>query len=378
MIVCQRFLKSFRAARCCIHLKPAHCSLEKYCFSHRNWNFSGAPLHNLSIYCDDQLSHSRPTDIEVPHFQDMYLHGDLDGFLLNYKDALYENTEDSFVKILKECRVASDVLKIIDQIDSPTSEQLVQAVLTLRGLQKFLENNQLSTNSDFVSKFRDFQASLESSSFKKLVESIVDHSHQLNLDELTFCMLYLHRFNVPKETLMTLVNSFVNVLNNSEETHITEAALARAAIVLKDLNDLSSFYIMKDIVPIVFNKLGKSHYGGSTLPPHNTVRFLFVTDSCSDFETFGKLTVCLQKMIPILSADSLKRFIEKSRFLLQRNDDIEIECNRARTVLKAVLLLCYKTWRSRFSSYEKELLMSLSGSVKYLSVLENAILYDVN
>lgn len=82
--------------------------------------------------------------------------------------------------------------------------------------------------------------------------------------------------------------------------------------------------------------------------------------------------------MPILGVDSLKRFIEKSRILLQRNEDLEIECSRVRTILKAVLLLCFKTWQGQFSSTEKELLMSLSGSVKYLSVLEIAVLYDVN
>lgn len=267
MIVCQRFLKSFSALRCNLYLKPAHCNLEKFCFSYGKWNFFGVPRQNLSSYGDNQLSHH--ADVNVPPCHDMYLLGELDRFLSSYKDALYQNTEDNYVKILKECQLASDVLKIIDQIESPTTEQLVQAVLTLRGFQKFLESNQESTASDFVSKFRDFQAVLESSSCKKLFESIVNHIPQLNLEELAFCILYLHRFNAPKETLTMLVNSFVSILNNSEESDITESALARVCIVLRDFNDLNGFHILNNILPIVFRKLGKSHYDDSHFPANN-------------------------------------------------------------------------------------------------------------
>lgn len=83
-------------------------------------------------------------------------------------------------------------------------------------------------------------------------------------------------------------------------------------------------------------------------------------------------------MVPIMGIDALKRFIEKSRMVLQRSQDPEIESSRARSVLKIVLLLCFKSWQGQFASYERELLMSLSGSVKYLSAVEIAVLYDVN
>lgn len=255
MIVCQRFLKIFGTVRYSLYLKPALCNLEKHCFSYRKWSSFGVSRQNMSFYGDNQIS--RQADIEFPSNNDMFLLGELDRFLLGYKDTLYQKTEDRNVKELKECQLASDILKIIDQIQSPTTEHFVQAVLTLRGLQKFLESYQESTCSDFLLKFLDFKAALKSSSFENLVKSIVSHTSQMNLEELACCILYLHRFDVPKETLKILVNSFENIVKNSEDTDITESALARVCIVLRDFNDLSSFHLLNDILVIIFRKLGK-------------------------------------------------------------------------------------------------------------------------
>lgn len=95
----------------------------------------------------------------------------------------------------------------------------------------------------------------------------------------------------------------------------------------------------------------------------------------------GKMAHCFHKLDSVLDADSLNKFLKKSRVLLRKSKDPDIESSRIRAILKVVLILYSKKWpdyAGQFSLYEKELLISICGKLKYLGIAEMATLYDVN
>lgn len=254
MIFPRRFLVTYLTFHRNFHLKLARWDLEKYCFPRSTENLFRISHKTLSIYNLNQLSHRTDPDFALNN--DSCLLGEMDRFQSGYVDLLNENLEDPFVKKLKECQLASDVLNIINESESPTPVQLIQAVITLRGLQKFLENNQENTVPDYSIKFNDFHAALKSPSFDTLVQSILNQSSRMNLSQLSSCILYLGRFNVSKETLLVPINLLENFLQDLTENDIDESNLAFLCSIFRDFNDHNGLHQLINLLPVVFKKLG--------------------------------------------------------------------------------------------------------------------------
>lgn len=102
-----------------------------------------------------------------------------------------------------------------------------------------------------------------------------------------------------------------------------------------------------------------------------------LTDSCSNYDDFRRITTCFQKMVPVIHSSLLNSYLKKCQILLDQQSDSEKEVERLRTIVKCSLFLSYKIWSGEQLKIIKNLLLSASRKLNLLSVEEMALLHSV-
>ena len=164
---------------------------------------------------------------------------------------MYNESEDDVILKLKLCTSNDGVFNIINQFDHPNPEYLVQAFLVLRDLNRVCPFQGLrKIDYDILMK--------ANSSFSKLAKQIINSVPQLNIDELSSCILYLYEFDWDAKDLRSLISAYEDRIKVMEPTSVSSQSLAQVCSVLETFHDLWTWNTLLNFFTLIFEKMGMS------------------------------------------------------------------------------------------------------------------------
>lgn len=83
-------------------------------------------------------------------------------------------------------------------------------------------------------------------------------------------------------------------------------------------------------------------------------------------------------MVPLLNSDTINKYINKCSFLLKKSEDANTELERLRTIVEVLSLLNFKIFVNSHQNTMKQLLLSIHGGLKNLSISEILTIHQVN
>lgn len=187
-------------------------------------------------------------------FSDYLAKHDLKTVSNYFRNLLYNESQDEIIQKLKSCNSTEEVFHIINNAGICSPQHLTQAILILRDLQKINDTVMRYDNSEVLCEMNNMNMN---PTFKKIVECVLNSTQQMNLEELSCCLLYLFKFNVSRDVTLRLIYTFHDKLMNSASEDITLSSLARFCIVVKEFKNLWSFYTLAELIPLLKVKLGK-------------------------------------------------------------------------------------------------------------------------
>lgn len=187
------------------------------------------------------------------NFNDYLRNHDLKNVSDYFRNLLYCGSDDEIIQKLKSCNTSGEVFDIIDNLPTCTPQQLTQALLILRDVQKTNDTVRVYVTPESC---QNEISIVEIPSFNKMIVSIVNAAPQMDLEELSCCLLYLCKFNVSEDVILNLVTMFEEKLKTSAVEDVTLSSLARFCIPVKEFRNIWSFYTLANLVPILKLKLG--------------------------------------------------------------------------------------------------------------------------
>lgn len=193
------------------------------------------------------------TDVDST-FSDYLAKHDLKTVSNYFRNLLYNESQDEIIHKLKSCSSTEEVFHIINNVRVCSPQHLTQAILILRDLQKANDNLMRYDSSEVVCEMNDMTMN---PTFKKIVQCVVNSAPQMNLEELSCCLLYLFKFNVSCDVTLRLIYTFEDKLMNSPSEDIPLSSLARFCIPVKEFRNIWSLYTLVKLIPLLKVKLGK-------------------------------------------------------------------------------------------------------------------------
>lgn len=175
------------------------------------------------------------------------------------RNLLYPDTNDDTINRLKQCRKMDEVLRIIDTDgDSLTLQQLCEAVLVLRDMQKVNEvafEFQIYPDGDYPAN----EVVTENPSFKKLIRLLENKVPEMNASEASCCVLYLRKLHLDtNEPLMRkLMNACEELTYGGNRMDVPVIDVARWFVVLRETQNIWCLYTMINYLPYVLYRMGK-------------------------------------------------------------------------------------------------------------------------
>lgn len=227
--------------------------------------------HIFNRQCDKTITASRKLMHDDHYFDEEEINeiSERGGYILKYpnsvKHTLYPNSADPTIHVLNNCASVREVLDFTKKYDQSLSNtHLTQTVLVLWDLQNMfyhvsLYNDPLSfTGPVTLNEMRNnYLNKLKvDADFLKIMELIIKKRDELNLEQLSYIFLHLHLmgFNVKEHVMQVLIEEFRRKFTCDNKNL---GNVSRYVTALRSTKDLGFFYIVKDVVPFIFDQIGK-------------------------------------------------------------------------------------------------------------------------
>lgn len=230
---------------------------------------------------------------------------------------LYPGSGDPVIKKINE---ANSIQEVFDQIDgsreTPTAEQLSQAIMTLWDLQKVYGKYGFDCSMITKSDINQFlEKILNHPSFEKIVSYLEPLCGDLNNNALSSMMLYLSKLGISNDSPIQLKLSLLCVERVSD---FNLTALSRLSVYLSD-QGIRGYFLQSRLLPMIVRKLEED----------------------LDAEEFLMMTICLNSLKRLVTKSLMEKYIA---FIENRIEQGFFKTCDPKVTLKVIKLLTYPEW----------------------------------
>lgn len=168
----------------------------------------------------------------------------------NIRNSLYPESNDEVIIRLKACSSGDDALNILyKEIEHPKPEHLVQTLLVFRDLYRFdyLYNSMNEVCNDLKGNLL----------FNRLTEQLIDSAAQLDIEELSYCILYLFKCGVDDSKIISLLTCFEDKIKKMDVDSISIRPLCRVCLYVGESKNIWATNTFLNFLPIVTKKIGR-------------------------------------------------------------------------------------------------------------------------
>lgn len=230
---------------------------------------------------------------------------------------LYPGSGDPVIKKINE---ANSMQEVFDQIDgsreTPTAEQLSQAIVTLWDLQKVYGKYGFDCSMITKSEINQFlEKILNHPSFEKIVSCFEPLCGDLNNNALSSMMLYLSKLGISNDSPIQQKLSLLCVERVSD---FNLTALSRLSVYLRD-QGIRGYFLQSRLLPMIARKLEED----------------------LDAEEFLMMTICLSSLKRLVTKSLMKKY---TTLIEDRIDEGFFKSCDPKVTLKVIKLLTYPEW----------------------------------
>lgn len=223
----------------------------------QNNKFSSSETNSTALLCSS--FNSIETDSYIVESLDP---GDYKGYVDHMRNLLYPTSLDVIINRLKRCNTVKQVLDIVSEysgeLDVP---HICQSVLMLQQIRLFpsLVSSYKSSN------LTDLQTLTTNTTFQTLLNLLDNSCSSMNFTELSYCLLYLNKLGVSFTQHDLLIKFVTNCEKKIQESPFHEVplnAVLKFCAALRSHPTLWSLYTLKNVLPLLTDRLSKSYYYG--------------------------------------------------------------------------------------------------------------------
>lgn len=179
------------------------------------------------------------------------------------KNIILPNNDDTLTTQISECQSLQEVFELLQLNKNQLNwKSISMAIAMVRELQIiYTRIYTYEKNLEYSNIAEDnFENILTNDDFLNLLSLMEKHLKFMDIHCLSYSILCLHKIGVDiKYTVnQKLSQKLKNILITTPVEEIQSCVLSRFIVSIASRRDLSSVYILKDIWPIVLNKLSKS------------------------------------------------------------------------------------------------------------------------
>lgn len=211
------------------------------------------PYHNLHRkYCDhyfkDDYTDSESEDLEYKR---------------NIKNIILPNNDDELTIQISECKSLQDIFELLKHNNDQLNwKNISMALAMIRELQIMYYRICMSEKIYYlntVHKNNNFENILTNYDFLNLLNLIEKHYKFMNIQCLSYSILCLYKIGININYIINqkLSERLKKMLMTTPVEEIQSCVLSRFTVSLVSHRNLSNLYILKDIWPIILNKLSK-------------------------------------------------------------------------------------------------------------------------
>lgn len=215
------------------------------------------PSHNLHRkYCDRYFKDEDYTDSESE---------DID-YKRNIKNIILPNNDDTLAIKLNECKSSQEIFELLKHNNDQLNwKNISMALAMIRELQiifyrvcmlkKNINLNTIHINNNFENILTNYD-------FLNLLNLIEKHYKLMNIQCLSYSILCLHKLGINFNYIINqkLSERLKIMLKSTPIEEIQCSVLSRFTVTIVNNKNLSNIYILKDIWPIILNKISKYRY----------------------------------------------------------------------------------------------------------------------
>lgn len=282
---------------------------------------------------------------------------------------LFKNNSDPKIAEIEKCASVEEVFTFVrDNINKLNYEHLSQIVLTLYELQSiFIFQYEEDDSFEFRRNF--YKKLLEHKEFYMVTTALENALYSFDPLFLSYTILYLNRLGVPEESHL-IQDMAVKLRDHLLENFCLDIVTRLIRVIFLE-NSVRPFYMIIDLIPKIFNQIGKFLFYNRGHSP----TFLYVLELIDNTKDLEDLSICLYKLHNILTDDILNSYEAKVNQLIK--DDILTEADY-QLILKIMSVFNYPRWRNQYCSMISKCTLLMKNYIESTNLTEMYLLYDVS